>query len=139
MSQKNVDAVHRAYDAIRRRDKEAFVREQHPDVEGVIHVMNAEGVIYRGHAGMRRFLDELFSVFPDWHPEVLRADDYGDTVLAEIKTAGQGVRSGVAIEQTIWQVIRFRDGKSVWFHGYGTKAEALEAVGLSEQDAHAGR
>jgi ketosteroid isomerase-like protein len=137
MSQENVEAVYRAYDAIRRHDKPGFIREQHPDVEGVIHVMQAEGAVYRGHSGMRRFLDELLSVFPDWHPEVVRVIDYGDTVLAEIKTAGRGARSGLAVEQALWQVIRFRDGKAVWFHGYGSQADALEAVGLSEQDAHA--
>jgi ketosteroid isomerase-like protein len=128
MSQENVEAVYRAYDAIRRHDKEAFVAEQHPDVEGVVHVMQAEGSVYRGHSGMRQFLDELFSVFPDWHPEVVQTWDYGDTVVAEIRTAGRGARSGVALEQRIWQVLRFREGKAVWFHGYGSEADALEAA-----------
>ena len=104
MSQENVEAVYRAYEAIRRQDKEAFLREQHPDVEGVVHVMEAEGTIYRGHSGMRRFLDELFSIFPDWHPEVLETTDYGDIVLAKIRTAGRAAGSGIALEQTIWQV-----------------------------------
>jgi hypothetical protein len=50
MSQENVDALYRAYDAITRRDKEAFVREMHPDVEGLLRVMEAEGGVHRGHA-----------------------------------------------------------------------------------------
>jgi ketosteroid isomerase-like protein len=133
MSQQNVAAVYRAYEAIRRHDKEAFVREQHPDVEGVIHVMQAEGVVYRGHSGMRRFLDELFGIFPDWHPEVVQVIDYGETVLVEVKTAGRGARSGLDVEQTIWQIIRFQDGRAISFRGYGSKAEALEAAGLSGQ------
>jgi ketosteroid isomerase-like protein len=132
MSQENVEAVYRAYDAIRRRDIEAFVREQHPDVVGVVHTMQAEGAVYRGHSGMRRFLDEIYSVFTDWNPEVVEAEDYGDTVLAEIRLAGRGVGSGVTVEQNIWQVLKFRDGKGVSFHGYGSRAEALEAVGISE-------
>jgi hypothetical protein len=32
---------------------------------------------------MRQFLDELFSVFPDWHPEVVQTWDCGDTVAAQ--------------------------------------------------------
>jgi ketosteroid isomerase-like protein len=86
---------------------------------------------------MRRFLEEIYSVFTEWHPEVVQAEDYGDTVLAEIRLAGRGVRSGVAIEQNIWQVLKFRDGKAVSFHGYGSHAEALEAMKLSGQDAPA--
>jgi ketosteroid isomerase-like protein len=132
MSRENVAAVYRAYEALRRRDYEALVRDAHPEVEGVVHVMSAEGTVYRGHAGMRRFLDELFSVFPDWHPEIVEATDYGDTVIAEIRMAGRGASSGLALEQTAWQVFKFRDGKAVSFHGYGTRAEALEAAGLSE-------
>jgi ketosteroid isomerase-like protein len=90
MSQENVEVVYRAYDALRRRDKEAFVRELHPDVEGVVYIMEPEGTVYRGHPDMRRFIDELLSVFPDWHPEVVRATDYGDTVLAELRLTGRG-------------------------------------------------
>jgi ketosteroid isomerase-like protein len=137
MSRENVELVYRAYDAIRRHDIEAFVREQHPDVVGVVHIMQAEGTTYIGHSGMRRFLDDMYSVFPDLHPEVVQAEDHGDTVLAEIRVAGRGVGSGVAVEQNIWQVLMFRDGKAVSFHGYGSRAEALEAVGLGEQDARA--
>jgi ketosteroid isomerase-like protein len=132
MSQENVEAVERGYDALRRRDKEAFVRETHPDVEGVLYVMEAEGSVYRGHAGMHRFIDELFSVFPDWHPEVVQATDHGDIVLAQVKFAGRGARSGVALEQILWQVVHFSDGKAIRFQAYATQAEALEAAGLSE-------
>ena len=47
--------------------------------------------------------------------------------------AGQGVSSGLAIEQTVWQVTTFDDeGMMIGFHGYGTAAEALEAVGARE-------
>jgi ketosteroid isomerase-like protein len=108
------------------------VRETHPDVEGMAYFMEADGVVYRGHPGMRRFMDDAFSVFPDWHPEVVQATEYGDTVLVEVKAAGRGARSGVALEQTAWQVIKFRDGRAVWWRGYGNRAGALEAVGLRE-------
>jgi len=77
-------------------------------------------------------MKETFSVFPDWHPEIVSATEYGDAVLAEVKSAGRGARSGVALEQSAWQVIKFRDGKVVWWRGYGNRAVALEAVGLEE-------
>jgi ketosteroid isomerase-like protein len=67
----------------------------------------------------------------------LRTVDLGDTVLAEITMAGRGASSGLAIEQSAWHVSRFRNDKLASSRVYGTRAEALEAVGLSEQDAHA--
>ena len=132
MSQENVETVHRLYAASRRRDKEACVLEADPDVEIISYLMGVEGTVYRGHAGLRRYIDDLFSAFPDWHPQILRTTDHGDKVLAEIRMAGRGVGSGLAIEQTVWQVTTFHDGKMVGFHGYGSRAEALEAVGLRE-------
>jgi ketosteroid isomerase-like protein len=132
MSEENVETVYRAYDAVRRKDAEALVDEMHPEVEGTAYFMEADATVYRGHAGMRRFMEETFSIFPDWHPEIVNATECGEAVLAEVKSAGRGVRSGVMLEQSVWQVIKFRDGKAVWWRGYGDRAEALKAVGLEE-------
>jgi ketosteroid isomerase-like protein len=133
VSKENVETVHRVYAASRLRDKEACVREAAADVEIVSYLMGVEGTVYRGHAGLGRYIDDLFSAFPDWHPTVLRTTDYGDRVLAEVRMAGQGASSGLAIEQTVWQVTTFNDeGRMIGFHGYGTPAEAFEAVGVAE-------
>ena len=132
MSQENVETVHRLFAASRSRDKAACVREADPDVEIVSYLIGVEGTVYKGHDGLRGYIDDLFEAFPDWHPQILGTADYGDKVLAEVRMAGQGASSGVAIQQTVWQVTSFRDGKMIGFHGYGSRAEALEAVGLSE-------
>ena len=36
------------------------------------------------------------------------------------------------MEQSQWQVTRWRNRKAVWWQSFSTEAEALEAVGLSE-------
>ncbi len=132
MSRENIELVYRGYDALRRGDADAFLSTMHPDVEGMSHVMAAEGRVFRGRAGVRQFLDDLFIVFPDWHPEVTQALDYGDVVIAEIRMAGRGASSGVELQQTAWQAIRFCEGQAIWWRGFATKVEALEAVGLRE-------
>ena len=38
----------------------------------------------------------------------------------------------MSIRERVWQVVKFRSGRILWMHGYVTKAEALEAVGLRE-------
>ena len=132
MSKENVELVYRWYEAMRRRDAEACVSDSAADAEIVSYLMGVEGTVYWGHAGVRRYLDEVFSIFPDWHPEIMGTTDYGDTVIAEIRMAGRGAGSGLDIEQTTWQVTRFRDGKMAGFTAYGTRAAALEAIGLRE-------
>ena len=132
MSQENVELVYRWYEAMRQRDAEACVRDSTADVELVSYLMGIEGTVYFGHAGVRRYIDDAFSVFPDWHPQIVGATDYGDTVIAEIRMAGRGAGSGLEIEQTTWQVTRFRDGKMSGFTAYGSRAAALESLESSE-------
>ena len=132
MSQENVDLVYRWYDAFRRHDNEACVRDSAADVEIVSYLLGVEGTVFKGHAGMRRYIDQVFAVFPDWHARVVRTTDHGDTVIAEIRMAGRGAGSGLEIEQTTWQVTRFHEGKMTGFRAYGDRAAAFEAVGLSE-------
>jgi ketosteroid isomerase-like protein len=132
MSQENVDLLYRWYDAFRRHDNEACVRDSAPDVEIVSYLLGVEGTVFKGHAGMRRYIDQVFDVFPDWHARVAGTIDHGDTVIAEIRMAGRGAGSGLEIEQTTWQVTRFRDGKMTAFTAYGDQAAAIEAAGPPE-------
>lgn len=131
MSRANIEHVHRGYEALRRRDFAALLELYHPQIVATSRVAAAEGT-YRGRDGVRRMLEEILSIFPDWKAEVVGTRDLGDVVVAQIRMRGRAVESGITLEDTGWQVIKFRDGKVVRLDGYGSEAEALEAVGLRE-------
>ena len=63
--------------------------------------------------------------------------DAGDHVIHAIHFRGRGRGSGIVVEGRAFQVFTFRGGKAVHWEEFSERAEALEAVGLSEQDAHA--
>ncbi len=130
MSQENVELVQRTYEAIRRRDVEGCLRELHPEVQGTAFLMSLEDEVFHGHEGFRRFLERLFEVFPDWAPEITEALAHNDMVLVAIRVSAHGAASGVPLNWTYWQVARLRDGKVISWHGFGTRAEAVEALGL---------
>jgi ketosteroid isomerase-like protein len=133
MSQENVEILYRGYEAMRSRDLHALLGVVHPEFEGTFRILEVEGVVYRGHEGMRRFAEEVWSVFPDWQPEVEDARVVGEeTVVTKVRGAGRGVGSGAELDMTACQVVRFREGKVISMHGSPTEAEALEAVGLRE-------
>jgi len=133
MSRENVETVRRAHAALARGDAEAFIREMDDDIEGVSRVMAAEGVTYSGHEGMRRFVEDLLSVFPDFRSEVVGAVEGAQAVVAELRFGGSASRSGLTVDGRTWQALTFRGGKILSFRAYETEAAALEAVGLSEQ------
>ena len=138
MSQENVKLMYRAVDAFNGRDLDAHLALMDDDVEVIPRVGAMEGESsYRGHDGVRRWWNDVLDVFPDWKVEVVEVRDLGDLTLATIRLSGHGAGSAAPTDQATWQVGRWRRAKCVWWRTFQTRAEALEAVGLSEQDAHA--
>ena len=70
--------------------------------------------------------------FDDAHIEVHEFVDAGDQVLARETVQGRGKQSGAESSWTLWELWTVRDGKLVHGQGIRSRAEALEAAGLSE-------
>ena len=61
-----------------------------------------------------------------------------DHVLVFSREGGRGKGSGAEVQTHLTAHLwTLKDGKAVRMHSYWERAEALEAVGLSEQDARA--
>ena len=131
MSRENVELHYRAGDAFNRRDLDAFLALMDPEVEFIPYVVTMEGT-YRGHDGIRRWWQDLFEVFPDWKVEAEEVRDLGDLTLMRGRLRGQGATSGAPFERPYWGAVEWRDEQIVWWHAFGSEAEALEAVGLRE-------
>jgi ketosteroid isomerase-like protein len=133
MSQENVEMVRRAYQALTDHDLHTFLELMHPEVTATSRILEVEGAVYEGRDGMRRLIEGIWSVFPDWRSEVLEAREvHDDLVLATVRSVGRGVDSGIEVDMTAWQSLTFRDGKLISAQPYETEADALEAVGLRE-------
>ena len=131
MSQENVERTYRAMDAVNRRDFDTLLALADDDVEAFPVAVALDGG-YHGHEGMRRWLHNWLDAFPDWNIKVVEVRDLGDLTVATLGFQAHGAGSGIPFDQTVWQVVRWRRGKYVWWRSFDTRAEALEAVGLSE-------
>ena len=133
MSEENVDIVRAGYEAVNRRDFEALFDFYDPEIiweqdEGFV-----EPGTHHGHAGVRRVFDSLFEGFKDFHIDVEQLIDIDDDrVLALVRIVGSGNISGLALDTPGGQLWSLRDGRAVKLKLYLDPAEALEAVGLSE-------
>jgi len=137
MSQENVELQHRLTDAFNRRDLDAYLALTDEDIEAIPRVGGMEGG-YHGHDGTRRWWTDLLGSFPDFSVEFYEVHDMGGNLtLAAGHARGHGAGSDTPIGQVFWQVVRWRRGRCFWWAHFDTRAEALEAVGLSEQDARA--
>lgn len=138
MPQENVEVARRVYEAFNRGDLDAMVADIAPDAEYV-----STGTIpgfagaYRGHEGLRRFLSWFREEFDEPHIEVHEIIEAGDRLLVSLTMRGRGKQSGADVSWHVWHVVTVRDGRFVRGQGFTSSAEALQAVGLSERDAHA--
>ena len=109
--------------------------EQHRTSHSRRLIAEAEGEIFRGHDGARRWWKSVRMGFTEVHWDYELVGARGDRGVAMLRI--HGTLSGIEVVQTMWQAVVLRERKAVWWGFFRIKAEALEAVGLSEQDAHA--
>jgi ketosteroid isomerase-like protein len=128
MSQQNVELARRAYEAFNRRDLDALLALTHDEVVVESRLVAIEGG-YHGLEGMRRWWNSILEFIPDYTIEVEELSDRGEHTLARIRATGHGAGSATPLEETIWQPIKWRDGKCIWWRNFPSEAEALEAIG----------
>ena len=131
MSQENVEAIRRAFDAVDRGDLDAVAAELAPEFEYVAtgDVVGIEGA-YHGVQGFRQFLEWFWAEFDEPNVEIRRLIDAGDEVLTWVTFRGQGTQSGVATSLDLWHVWTLRDGRAVRGRAFRSREEALDAAGL---------
>ena len=141
MSQANVEIVRRAWkvyvdhggidDAVLEDYfAEDCVVEDFPDMPDRASYVGREGVRERD-----RHFAEIWGDFVIEPAEFI--DGGGDVVVVTVAIRGHGKGSGAPIDAPTAFVSELRDGKIVRDRAFTSKSQALEAVGLSAQDAHA--
>jgi ketosteroid isomerase-like protein len=92
-----------------------------------------EPSVFHGREAAASHWAALVEVFDDLHWEVNEWLDVGDWVITVGRWKGRGKESGAEVEGRTANAERWRDGKLVeMLLGLGSKAKALDAVGLRE-------
>ncbi len=130
MSQENVEIIRRGFEQFLSTGEPpwALVAE---DFELHDHDSPDQGV-YAGHAGYGQWLKDWDAAWETWTLQLERLVDAGDAVVAIYRLRVKGKGSGVELDRSEAQVWELRGGQAVRLDVYGSAAEALEAVGLSE-------
>jgi ketosteroid isomerase-like protein len=134
MSQENVDLMREVFDAFAGADVAVLARLLDPDVQWKA-VEDPEPK--RGFDGVLESLGAWYEVWDEVHVELEELIDGGTEVVAVVNTHGRHAGSRSEVRERFFQVWTISNGKIARFHEYRRRSEALEAVGLSKQDAHA--
>ncbi len=152
MSQENVEIVRRYFEAVERafaaywqaprsvadslRAGEVSpefadaMRYLHPNIEWKSALI---GITARGCEDAARGVDQMLDAAQDSRVTVLEVTDLSDSqVLAVLRLAMKGKTSDIEVNATIFTIVTVEDGLIIRLDDYLERAEALEAVGLSE-------
>jgi ketosteroid isomerase-like protein len=134
VSRESVEMVQRAYDALNRRDLDAFLENTDPDVvQDWSRAVGPERGVYRGRDEVARFLRSWWDAFDESVIVVDELIDAGGQVVAVFHGRQRGRASGAEVEGPgsvlVWTL---RDDKIVSATLYQDRDEALAAVGPRE-------
>jgi ketosteroid isomerase-like protein len=134
MSKEELEAtVRQGIDAVNSKDVDAIRAGMDPEGELTSRFAAVDGRIYRGHAGISDYLADMEGVWEEFRlavEESIAAGAEKLVVVARMKGTARG--SGVPVDQGTFGAYEFRHGKIFRAQWFATRAEALEAVGLSE-------
>ena len=147
MSQEELELATRAIRAVSARPKPDFATMNevfHPDHVFIPVFRQLEGEEFHGARGAQQFFKRLgVHTEPSDAPVSWEGSDFGGAVdlgnhkvLVVTNARFQGSASGIEFKQRMWSVMTVRDGRIARTEVYTDPAEALEAVGPSDQDSH---
>jgi ketosteroid isomerase-like protein len=136
MSQENVELVRAVIDALSRGDWESALKDTAPNVElDLSRALGPQRGVYRGEE-VRQALSEFYEGWQSVRIEPPEFIEVGEHVVVPWTAHFIG-RGGIEVQARVTWTYTFRDGTIERVCIYQERREALEAVGLSEQGAHA--
>lgn len=105
-------ALERFYAAFNARDLPAILAELHPEIEFQSRFAQIGGAVYRGHDGVRGWLEDLAQAWEHIEVELGRTHESGtDSTIALITLHAKGRASGLELHEPAAHDLRWQDGK----------------------------
>jgi ketosteroid isomerase-like protein len=132
MSQENVERIRETYRRLHEGGFAAIADLIDPrfDMDAPQGVESSQTHDKEGLRNWFRKMDEIWEELRFDPKEITGLDEHRVLVVAH--TSGRARGSGIEISQDLTHVWTLREGKAIRLTTYSTRADALEAVGLSE-------
>ena len=133
MSQENVEAVKLGFDAFQRGDWEFFRENSHSDLVIVQPPEVPDSKTYQGPDAVAESAADWPAEWEDFSLELMEWIDVDEErVISVTRHRGRGAESGIEMDFIVAYVYTMRDLKLARIEMFFSRAQALDAVGLSE-------
>ena len=135
MPQSDIEAIRSRYEAAHRGDLGAVFRDVHPHFELKTADRAPNAGTYRGAEAATRFYEDLAEPFEEVTYEPREFFQRGDRIVVYILARYRPAGATAVIENMIAAMWTMQDGKPVRCETFARREQALEAAGMSQQDA----
>jgi ketosteroid isomerase-like protein len=137
MAARNVEIVRQVYECVNQGRWDGLAELLDPNVAqyGTVGGLE-EHTVVRGRNEIAQLYEREADAWDRQRIEPERLIDAGDRVLVFQREYQRGRSSGLELVVETAAVIDLRNGRVVRIQGYMDRAAALEAVGLSEEEAY---
>jgi ketosteroid isomerase-like protein len=132
MAHENLDVVRRSFQAFNARDVDELVSLSTPDCEWLPFRAQLEGIVYRGHEGIRRFVSDVDDDWERYQIEPVEFHEGGErvAVVGRVRALGRG--GSVRIDSMAGFVFELRRAQIARITSYSNSDAAVEALGPPE-------
>jgi ketosteroid isomerase-like protein len=132
LSEANAEAVRSVYDRWSRGDFRASLDLLDPLILFVVRPEFPDAGTYLGVDALTEYTRGFLEPWTRITIEAEQITDAGDSVVAAVRQSGAGGESGAVTELRYFHVWSFRGGKAIRLEIFRERAEALDALGLSQ-------
>jgi ketosteroid isomerase-like protein len=138
MSQENVEVVRRAFETFNARDVDRLVSLWEPDCEFLPFRAQLEGITYRGHLGIRRFVRDMDEDWSEFRIDPLEVHQRDERVVVIGRVSALGRGTSVKVDYVAGFVAELRRGLITRLTSHSDPEAALRATERKRTDSAAG-
>jgi ketosteroid isomerase-like protein/GNAT superfamily N-acetyltransferase len=135
LSESGVALARGVYESLNEGDLEAFFALLHPEIELREEFLAPDVAVYRGHDGVREWLQRTMEAFAGARFEPGRFMRVGDAVVIPVRLIARGAGSGAEVAADLVHVGVMRDGLVSLLAAYPDLQSALAEAGRGVQIA----